>query len=72
MFRASRGQNSRCGQHDHPRQMARAVVAVEQAVDVSVDVSVVAAVPYSLECAHEPGTIANERGLQNRALILGT
>jgi hypothetical protein len=59
MFRASRGQNSRCGQHDHPRQMARAVVAVEQAVDVSV----VAAVPYSLECAHEPGTIANERGV---------
>jgi hypothetical protein len=51
---------------------SRAVVAVEQAVDVSVNVSVVAAVPYSLECAHEPGTIANERGLQNRALILGT
>jgi hypothetical protein len=39
--------------------MARAVVAVEQAVDVSV----VAAVPSSLECAHEPGTIANERGV---------
>jgi hypothetical protein len=63
MFRASRGQNSSCVQHDHPRQMARAVAAVEQAVDVSVDVSVVAAVPSSLECAHEPGTIANERGV---------
>ena len=63
MFRASLGQNTRCGQHDHPRQMARAVAAVEQAVDVSVDVSVVAAVPSSLECAHEPGTIANERGV---------
>jgi hypothetical protein len=42
---------------------SRAVVAVEQAVDVSVNVSVVAAVPSSLECAHEPGTIANERGV---------
>ncbi len=63
MFRASRRQNSRCVQHDHPRQMARAVAAVEQAVYVSVDVSVVAAVPYSLECAHEPGTIENERGV---------
>jgi hypothetical protein len=46
---------------------SRAVVAVEQAVDVSVNVSVnvsvVAAAPSSLECAHEPGTIANERGV---------
>jgi hypothetical protein len=63
MFRASLGQNTRCGQHHHPRSIERAVAAVEQAVDVSVDVSVVAAVPYSLECAHEPGTIANERGV---------
>jgi hypothetical protein len=67
MFRASLGQNTRCGQHHHPRSIERAVAAVEQAVDVSVNVSVnvsvVAAVPYSLECAHEPGTIANERGV---------
>jgi hypothetical protein len=63
MFRASLGQNTRCGQHHHPRSIERAVAAVEQAVDVSVNVSVVAAVPSSLECAHEPGTIANERGV---------
>jgi hypothetical protein len=59
MFPASLGQESSCVQHDHPRSIERAAAAVEQAVDMSV----VAAVPYSLECAHEPGTIANERGV---------